>query len=244
MRLAKTFLAAAALVALGAVSSAYAASVTIDFTAAATSADRGADNSRSYSGGGVNLTVTAWTMSSTSSTTRTQVYLGTYNGSGLGVSNDTETNGQTQNTTGNEHTVDNYNGFDFVQMDFDKQVKILSVTIKPFTVNGSTDTDITFNYDDWYSGTTRTDMTGGATSPTTHTINSTYLTNTFNLWASLTKYSVTDGFKISSITFDYTAGGGGAAVPLPSAAFLGFGLLGGLGAMGVWRRRRRADLTA
>src|SRR5262245_47756262 len=138
-----TLVALAAAVVLGTASSAFATSVTIDFTTASSSADYGADNSRTYTNGGVTLTATASTMATTTASSRTQVWLGTYNGSGLGVSNDTETNNQTQATTNSEHTVDNKNGYDFVQMAFDQQVKILSVTIKPFQVDTTTDTDIT-----------------------------------------------------------------------------------------------------
>src|SRR5262245_54385419 len=126
-------MSAAAAVLFGAVSSAYAASVTIDFTASAAGGDYGADNSLSLSSGGVTVTAKAWTMAAISSSSRTQVFLGKFS-AGLGVSNDSETSSQTSDTGNNEHTVDNLNGFDFVQMTFDKQVKITSVTVRPFGI--------------------------------------------------------------------------------------------------------------
>lgn len=219
MSIGSKFLAAAAMVVLGATSSAWAATVSIDFTGGS-SGDYGADNSRTFSSGGVTVTAKAFSMATaTETTTRTQVFLGHY-GSGLGVSNDTETNNQTTYYGNNEHTVDNKTRFDFVEMTFDKSVKILSVTVVPFTVSSSTDTDISYNFGAW--GGTRTNASGGNTTQTySWTLASQSLTGTFNVWASLALGTGTDydGFKISGITFDYAT----PAVPVPSAALLGLG---------------------
>ena len=241
MSIGRKFLAAAAMVVLGTASSAWATTVSIDFTGGS-SGTYGADNSRTFTSGGVTVTAKAWSMATASeTTTRTQVFLGHFS-SGLGVSNDAETNNQTTYYGNNEHTVDNKTKFDFVEMAFSSQVKILSVTVVPFTVSSSTDTDISYNFGSW-SGSRSNASGGGSTTTYSWALGSQSLTSTFNVWASLAIGAGTDydGFKISGITFDYVAPV--SAVPVPSAALLGLGLLGGLGAVGAWRRRRRVDLS-
>ena len=237
MSIGRKFLAAAAVVVLGTASSAWATTVSIDFTGGS-SGSYGADNSRSFTSGGVTVTTKAFSMASASETVnRTQVFLGHYS-SGLGVSNDVETNSQTTYYGNNEHTVDNKSQFDFVEMAFSSQVKILSVTVVPYTVTSSYDSDISYNFGSWTGSRT------SANDQTTYSwsLGSQSLTSTFNIWASLAGGTGSyDGFKISGITFDYVAPI--TAVPVPSAALLGLGLLGGLGAVGAWRRRRRVDLS-
>jgi hypothetical protein len=228
------FLTFAALAIFGVASVAQAAPVTIDFTGGSSLTTGTAGNSRSFSAGtggsAITVTATGWSTTDsapTGTSTRTAAYLGWYS-SGLGVTNGSE------DGTLNSHTVDNYNGiFDFVQFSFNKAVKIVSITVTPFAINGVTDSDITINFptdgsNSWRT-VARTDFTSTSGTVTTYNINSGTFTSFFDVFASLN--TPPDGFKITSMSVE--------VVPLPSSAWMGFSLLGAFGAV-TWRRRRRA----
>jgi hypothetical protein len=67
----------------------------------------------------------------------TKSYLGDYS-HGLGV-----TGSGDQNGANNYHTIDNIGQQDFIIIQFDRKVKLISATFSPFSVDGSLDTDAT-----------------------------------------------------------------------------------------------------
>ncbi len=67
----------------------------------------------------------------------TKSYLGDY-GSGLGVTSSADSNG-----SNNYHVIDNVGQQDFIIIQFDRKVKLISATFSPFSVNGSVDSDAT-----------------------------------------------------------------------------------------------------
>ncbi len=236
---------AAALVALlAAATAAEAGTITFDTTTGgspATSSGSGYGNVRTFTVGGVTLTATAWSMSSISATTRSSAYLGMY-GSGLGVTDRWESG------SNNTHTVDNYGQFDFVQMLFSEAVVVTAVEITPYYVKEPSpdqiDRDITVSFGSWDTAARTDYKASSSTSAITHAITDGVLSDTLNVFANLftstyrLKY---DGFKITSITvetLDPPPPPPPTVVPLPPAAFLGLGLLGGLGALSGARRRR------
>lgn len=67
----------------------------------------------------------------------TKSYLGDF-GAGLGVTSSADSNGDN-----NFHTIDNVGQQDFIIIQFDRKVKLVSATFSPYTVSNSTDTDAT-----------------------------------------------------------------------------------------------------
>lgn len=236
----KGMILAAAVAVLGAAAPAWAASVTIDFTGGSDSTSGTAGNSKSFSGGGVNLTVKGWsTTDSTpdSGSSRSAGYLGRYS-NGLGVTNVSELNGTQTHT--NAHTVDNYNGiYDFLEFKFSEDVTVTQVVLDMYSVNSTTDGDISIHFADaWYGDVFQHLSSSSSTDPRVWNITGT-LSDSFHMFASLTM--PVDGFKVKSITFDVPTNN--HVVPLPPAAWAGLGLLAGLGAFRTWKRRRAVDLT-
>ena len=155
--------AIASLLALGAATPLSAATVlthTFAFTGS-TSVNGTAGNSitQMFSDGlghSVTAKVTAWSISTTnavgsssgnkcaigastfnSASCISKSYLGDY-GNGLGVTGSGDSNG-----ANNLHTIDNVGQQDFIIIQFDRKVKLISATFTPFSVDGSTDSDAT-----------------------------------------------------------------------------------------------------
>ena len=185
----------------------------------------GDGNSRTFTAGGLTMTATGWSIATVDAATRNAGYLGLYS-AGLGVTNVPE------DGSGNTHTVDNQSGFDFVQMLFSQQVRVLSVTVTAFSLGGSTDRDITVSFGDWYSAPRSAYDTSSTTNPFTHNITQGFGSSQLNVFASLTSTGNIDAFKITQVVVETTS------VPLPPAAWAGLALMGGLGVVGAVRRRR------
>jgi PEP-CTERM motif len=75
----------------------------------------------------------------------TKSFLGDY-GQGLGatsVGDGTANNAGVWSGASNTHTIDNVGAQDFIILQFDRKVKLISATFSPFAVSGSTDSDAT-----------------------------------------------------------------------------------------------------
>ena len=97
----------------------------------------GFTNVRTYTSGGVTVTVTAWGLTGNSDTTFQNANLGQYSGLGLGVCDKIET----LNCSSPNHQVDNAIAYDFVLFQFSSAVTPLTVTIQPY---GTWDRDVTY----------------------------------------------------------------------------------------------------
>lgn len=163
---------------------------------------------------GISFTVTAWSRSSAG--TVTTAYLGRYD-SGLGVTNRSEGNG-----SNNRHTIDNADGYDFVQLVFNTAVNLQSINKVNYGINGVTDGDY------WIS-------TGNTAVGTDYASNASFSNSAFStVWliGAARNMGTDDGFKLKSINVVTRP-----AVPEPAtwlSMILGFGAIGT-----VVRRRAR-----
>lgn len=177
----------------------------------------------------VNVRVTAWSLTATNSSGMVyDSYLGIYS-HGLGVTSGDE------NGSNNTHVVDNQNRFDFLIFQFDQEVSLNSVTTSPFSVGGSTDSDITIGYGNtdvaWntqpdLNNGTYADLTnffdGGFTNIAGGSSASTRLVNldgdTGNVWYVGAAFNGLDQNSSSSSLFDQLFGkkkkGGSTVVPV------------------------------
>lgn len=204
--------------ALGIASASSAATVTFDFSAASSG---NWANSLSYTVGGVGLTVTG------ADTTGASGKVQTWAGAGLGMKSATDCT-LLGICYGMDHQIDTEGRDDIVKFLFSQAVKIKSIA---------------FNYVD--PGDMFNFLAGGSTQFTAGVssvvaINSALGTN-FGVGAAqgskvvcalrCTKVYTNSAFKLKSITIET------AAVPVPAAGLV---LVGGLGALGLVRRRRKA----
>jgi hypothetical protein len=77
----------------------------------------------------VNVKATAWTLGFDGNYTASR--LASWGTAGIGVLQTGET------TSNNLHTVDNYNGWEFVVLQFDKVVSLQSAVLNPYAINGN-----------------------------------------------------------------------------------------------------------
>jgi hypothetical protein len=236
---------------------------TIDLTSAANSVSGtqvdGQPISRTWNnaGGvaGLTLTARAWQMAarpttgttsnsasfvSNAATAVTNAGVGQYS-LGLGVSTGTETG------TGNQHTVDNDGPLEFIEFTFSSAVTVTGMVLNDFALTpDAVDGDYTIAFGDVASnqlpnGTTYYNYNSGTTSFTTS------LSSFFDVFATLRQDLGpdvnNDGFKIASLTFSTNTITTLTLVPLPQSAAMGLGLLAAIGGVGIWRRRRRADVA-
>ena len=213
------------------------AATTISFTGS--SALDGPDgNIRSFSGGGINVQASGWTLDG--STLQT-AWLGQYSG-GLGVTNMSEGNG----SFANSHTTDNVSQTDFILLVFDRLVNIESAVLTPFWVSWTPlDNDALVSYANLagaFTSPTPTavspaspvwgdlaaaayNVSGNTTAPYNTSLNSAgKFGNVWVIGAALPspdwKY---DGFKLASISVN-------SPVPEPGTwamMLIGFGMVGG-----------------
>lgn len=210
-------------------------------------------NTRTYTSGGVTLTVQGWSYDTSYSPDQLlSSYLGAYSGAGLGVSSPhVDTNGfsggnglggAAEGSGGSQHTVDN-NGdgrIDFILLKFSTAVDLTSVNLNVYDVNpyGGADGDATA----YFKNGALAPINGGNAANFLNQFTSIGLPGSADGSRSIpgVNYSDTwligadpggtnDGFKLYSVNFS-------AAVPEPSTwAFM----ILGFGAVGFMMRRRR-----
>ena len=228
-----------------------AATVTFDFAngsvpsgGGGTNSGSGYSNVRSYSNGGITLTVTGFSLT-TSTANFAAANVGQYSGGGLGVCNAAEG----LSCSSPSHQVDNSSGYDFLLLKFSPAVTITGVTVNSTSSN---DTDVSF-----FTGNTGSSFTvlgssiaqlaglgltqgNDAGSPSTNSFSiagGPY--NTLLIGAALSGDSYSDYWKLKTITLECTNGTGQPnEVPEPlSTALFGTGLIG----LGLVVRRRRGQ---
>jgi hypothetical protein len=202
-------------------------------------------NSATFSAGGIGVRASAWRAVTNPGGFTFAVetsYMGRFS-NGLGATSTGDSSG-----ANNLHTVDNQNGFDFILLQFDRNVRLTGADLTAFSIGGSTDNDAYISTGiTGLSWGTKIDLTtqgalvtallnngmsikSSAGTPTTRSFAS--YTQTGNLWliaADRFNTDGLDGFKINKLVVT-------AAVPEPATWAMmvgGFGLLGG-----VARRRR------
>ncbi|QJU56618.1 PEP-CTERM sorting domain-containing protein [Sphingomonas sp. AP4-R1] len=236
-----------------------AASFVFDTTGSFITSGAATFSSNTVGGTTLNVRVSAWQATDKSGNTDlddiSAAKLGAWD-AGLGVI------GKNESTNGNDHQIDNTGGaVDFVLLQFDQAVSLTSIYRNVFRLDGNStiDSDAAYWADtrgtlgtDWtkaialqnydISEKLWTDIAGGSRASTgTLTGNSDVYGSsavpTSNVWlvgASFLATDRNDGFKIASLTVNYTPQA--AVVPEPAtwAMFIGgFGLVGG-----ALRRRR------
>ncbi|QHL91997.1 PEPxxWA-CTERM sorting domain-containing protein [Sphingomonas changnyeongensis] len=152
----------------------------------------------------------------------------------------------------NLHTVENQNGFDFVLIQFDRNVRLTGANLDTYTVAGSFDNDATLSTGivnaPWNStlslhtnSALMTALVSNAVSvknsPGTPDARTFSYNQTGNIWILGADHMNTDGvdgFKLKSITFS-------PAVPEPATWAM---MIGGFGAVGMAARRRANRRTA
>ena len=112
-----------------------ASTITFDFTAAGTNVGSGFGNVRTFTTGGVTVTVTAWGLTGSGSTFQT-AQLGKFS-TGLGSCNQTEGTG----CSNPSHQFDNGGEYEFALFQFSTAVDPLTITINPY---GAFDRDVTY----------------------------------------------------------------------------------------------------
>jgi len=246
MTLRRTLLAAAiGLAGLFAVAPAGAAIVTFDLTSGNLSPSS-YGNSKTFTSGGVSMTVTAWSFTG-SGTTLQSAALAQYSGAGLGVCD----RGEGTNCSSPQHQIDNSSPgkADFVLMVFNQAIDPVSMVIDPYGCAGSgctPDRDVSYwlgnianaNLDgltaaalDALFGHARIDDTASA-SNSERTV--TFASGTGTALLIGAKYGDTNDFwKLEALSVSTTN-----QVPEPAAlAMLGIGLVG-LSFAGRARRRQ------
>jgi hypothetical protein len=240
--------------ALATLSAPASAATTINFSTSSGSAQSGtAGNARTFSAGtgsgAVNVRATGWALDPSNLSVAAS-FLGRYSG-GLGVTNPNEGNG-----SNNNHVVDNVVRQDFIVLQFDKNVKLISATFSPFGVNGSSviDTDATIGVG---AGTTPwnaplaiankaaldamlpTQYSSNSTSTSTNTRNinlSNYVGKIWMIAASMNNTdNKQDGFKLKDIKIETVT-----AVPEPASWAM---MIAGFGLAGTAMRRRAAKVS-
>lgn len=215
-----------------------AAATTINFAGSNSALDGADGNTRNFSGGGINVTVSGWEAGSTLE----PAFLGRY-GTGLGVTNNNEGNGSS-----NRHTADNKDELDFFLLVFDQAVNISSAVLTPYGIGGtSADNDafvsaalvpgaygstITPASSFWSTlASNAWTVPGNTLAPYSVNLNSSGVFA--NVWVIGATYSNPDqrfdAFKLRSVTVD-------AAVPEPGTWAM---MLIGFGAIGTAMRRAR-----
>jgi PEP-CTERM motif len=250
-------LAAGALVA-STIAPSVASAATVLFNLASLGTNSGAFATQSV--GGVNVRVSAWSLSGVSgaSGTLTAATLGSYGTNGLGATSTGENGGN------NTHTVDNEINRDFLVFQFDQQVSLTSALFTAFSLPSNAnifDTDFTVG-----SGTTATAWTStlalggltyaqlstqfsngiasyaGAASVSSATPAASQLLNPLNKYGNVwfvgasfanpdTKF---DAFKLSNIN--------AVTAPVPEASTWMM-MIAGFGVVGASLRRKRAGLA-
>jgi hypothetical protein len=205
----------------------------------------------------VNVKATAWTRDFNGNYAASQ--LASWGANGLGVLQPGET------TSNNLHTVDNFNGWEFVVLQFDKIVSLQSAVLNPYAINGNNYSDndafiarAVGNYNATMTGTTMKSIENGLNyDPSKQSGNFWFNSNSDNYnGAAKQSYNLSpdkagnvwiiggsfngpdwknDAFKLNSI--QVTSG-----VPEPTTwmtMILGFGVVGA-----AMRRRRGAAKTS
>jgi hypothetical protein len=244
------FLAAAALGA-AVVSAPVSAATTFTFTGN-DPVNGSVGNAFNYSAGGVSFRVSAWRATASAggfTYTANQSYLARFS-NGLGVTSSGDQNGMN-----NLHTVENQNGFDFVMIQFDRNVRLTGANLDTYRVANSFDNDAMLSTGivnaPWNStialhnnSALMTALVSNAVSvknsPGTPDARTFSYNQTGNVWILGADHQNTDGvdgFKLKSITFS-------PAVPEPATWAM---MIGGFGLVGAAARRRgnrQVSLTA
>lgn len=244
MLIVRTAALAASLVA----SAAPAATVTFALTGnTATSGTHG--NVRQFSASNgfhtVNVRASAWNM--TGSKTYDS-YLGAYS-NGLGVTSDGESSGSP------DHTIDNKSRKDFILLQFDQKVSLISGKFSTYTIDGNKDSDATIGWNNsnlaWTMKPSLNDKvlsvlgevvpvanrftsSGNGTSGTRTITNGRTFANVWLVGANFgsTPDTRTDGFKFGTMTV--------GVVPEPASWAM---MIAGFGFVGAAKRRRRGTVV-
>lgn len=242
-----------ALVAGLGVATAGAAEITFDFQASGgTTSGSGYGNTRSYTVGGVTVTVSAWGVTGASNTQFRTAQLGWWSGAGLGICGRNEGTG----CSSPEHQVDNSGAREYVLFRFSQAIDPTRVSIDPY---GTYDRDI-----EYFIGTATSSALGGL-APTSASLGTIGLGTRFTDLSTASNDgrfvaieggmvtalligagplnsggfdNIIDRFKIETLTIQTGPSGApdpSGSVPVPASLVLLGGALAGLGTL-----RRRA----
>ncbi|MDO6415696.1 PEPxxWA-CTERM sorting domain-containing protein [Sphingomonas sp. BIUV-7] len=207
--------------------------------------------SSTVSGTTLNMRVSAWQAVDRSNSTDIDdiqsATLGLWDG-GLGVTGYLSgSSGSSESTATNQHQIDNVGNVDFIMLQFDQAVSLSSISRNVYGLNGSTDSDAAY----WADTTGALTVPWGSVAPlASYDISEKLWTEipaspgngvltgtvpTASVWLVGASFLATrnDGFKISSLTVNYTP----SAVPETSTWAM---MVVGFGALGAAMRKRRA----